>query len=145
MTAGLGCVLQTAEPHWWEIESTMAHEPRTQEPASPRQPFTFYAAKGRVYASNVDQKLIDLGALTQQADGYCYLLDGNQQAAQGLPSAEAALRHIADNTRFLYLDGQFTALADARENAAVNLDGAARIDVMLDVLRSGERMQDAGT
>jgi hypothetical protein len=143
MTASLGCVLQTAEAYPWEIERTMANESRTQEPAAPRLAFTLYAANGRVYVSNVAQKLIDLGALTQQADGYCYLLDGNQQTAQGFPSAEAALRHIADNIRFLYLDGQFTALPDLRGTPGVSLDGAARIDVMLDVLRSGEKIQDA--
>ena len=112
-------------------------------PASPRQAFTFYAANGRVYVSNSEQKLIDLGALTPQGDGFGYLLDGNQLAAQGLPSAEAALRHIADHIRFLYLDGQFTALADMRGNQSVHLDGAPRIDVILDELQRGEPMEDA--
>jgi hypothetical protein len=123
----------------------MASHSSPAEPAAPRQAVTFYAADGRVYASNVDQKLIDLGSLTQQGDGgFCYLLDGNKQSAQGLPSAGAALRHVADNIGFLYLDGQFTALADLRESgAAVHLDGAERIDVMLDVLQSGQPMEDA--
>ncbi len=121
----------------------MATHPTRPEPASPRQPFTFYAANGRVYASNAAQKLIDLGVLTQQGDTYGYLLDGNQQAAEGLPSAEAALRHIADHVKFLYLDGQFTAVADLRGTDGVNLDGAASIDVMIDELQSGERTEDA--
>jgi hypothetical protein len=113
-------------------------------PASPRQAFTFYAADGRVYVSNADQKLIDLGELTQGEGGFGYVLDGNQATAQGLPSAEAALRHIADNIRYLYLDGQFTALADLREEGTpVHLDKAARIDVMMDVLQRGEPMEDA--
>jgi hypothetical protein len=117
----------------------VASTPR--EPASPRQAFTFYAANGQIYVSNVKQKLIALGPLTEEDQGYGYVLDGNQQTGHGLPSPEAALRHVADNIQFLYLDGQFTALADARET--VNLDGAARIDVMLDELPSGEGMQDA--
>jgi hypothetical protein len=111
--------------------------------ASPRQAFTFYAANGRVYVSNVKQKLIDLGALTEEGNGWRYLLDGNQQAAEGLPSPEAALRHIADHTRFLYLDGQFTALADLRETGNVHLDGAASVEVIIDELQSGERIEDA--
>jgi hypothetical protein len=114
-----------------------------KETASPRQMFVFYAADGRVYASNVKQKLIDLGALTEDPTGWRYVLDGNQQTAEGLPSAEAALRHIADHTRFLYLDGQFTALVDLRETGNVHLDGAPHIEVMLDELRSGERIEDA--
>ena len=130
----------------------MAKPTTSQEPASPRVAFTFYAANGRVYASNVKQKLIDLGALTQQGDTYRYVLDGNQQAGEGFPSAEAALRHIADNTRFLFLDGQFTALADLRANGGagagaqasdLHLDDAARIDVMVDELKSGERIEDS--
>ena len=121
----------------------MPNQEMTQEPASPRSAFSFYAANGRVYASNVAQKLIDLGALTQQTDGWCYLLDGSKQSAQGLPSAEAALRHIADHVPFLYLDGQFTAVADLRETGRVSLEGAARIDVMIDELQSGERAEDA--
>lgn len=121
----------------------MPNQDTTQEPASPRSAFTFYAADGRVYASNVAQKLIDLGALTQQPDGWCYVLDGNKQTAQALSSAEAALRHIADHVPFLYLDGQFTALADLRPTGHVSLDGAARIDVMIDELQSGERAEDA--
>jgi hypothetical protein len=124
----------------------MATDP-TREPASPRHAFTFYAAHGRVYASNARQKLIDLGALTQQDGGWRYVLDGNQQSAGSFPSAEAALRHIADNSPFLYLDGQFTAVADLRGedagNRNVRLDGAARIEAMIDELRSGERIEDA--
>jgi hypothetical protein len=120
----------------------MAHQDTPQEPASPRQAFTFYAADGRVHASNVAQKLIDLGSLQQQADGWCYLLDGNKHTGERLPSAEAALRHIVDHVRFLYLDGQFTALADMRGNAGVHLDGAPRIDVMIDELQSREPIED---
>jgi hypothetical protein len=122
----------------------MADETNTQrEPAAPRQAFTFYAANGRVYASNVSQKLIDLGSLGEQAGGWCYLLDGNKQSAQGFATPEAALRHIAEATAFLYLDGQFTALADLRDTGQVSLGGAKRIDVVIDELRSGERIEDA--
>jgi hypothetical protein len=124
----------------------MARQNAPQEPASPRLTYSFYAAEGRVYVSNARQKLIDLGALTQRDQGWCYLLDGNQQAGEGFPSPDAALRHIADHTRFLYLDGQFTALADLREgDTPVHLDGAARIDVSIDVLQHGEPMEDART
>lgn len=109
-----------------------------------QQAYTLYAADGRVYASNAQQKLIDLGSLSQaQDDGYCYVLDGNQLAGQGLPSAEAALRVIGQRMGFLYLDGQFTALADLRGNDAVHLDGAPRVDVVLDELAPGEPIQDA--
>ena len=106
------------------------------------QPFTLYAARGRVYASNRDQKLIDLGALTRDDEGsVSWLLDGNQQRGTGFANEDAALRDLAEHLRFLWLDGQFTAVADAR--AGVNLEGAARLDIVLDELAPGEREYDA--
>jgi len=114
---------------------------KSSQPASPRQPFTFYAAQGRIYVSNNAQKLIDLGSLTESGQRFAYRLDGNQQEGEGFPSAHAALRHVADHVRFLFLDGQFTALEDAR--GSVNLQDAASIEVLLDELKSGEPAQDA--
>jgi hypothetical protein len=108
-----------------------------------QQPFTLYAAQGRVYASNVDEKLIDLGSLAQADDGWQYRLDGNGQAAGGLPDAQSALQHLATHLRFLYLDGQFTALVDERGSAALDLGDGARLDILLDELPPGERIQDA--
>ncbi|MBK6008135.1 hypothetical protein JJB11_18690 [Ramlibacter ginsenosidimutans] len=107
------------------------------------QPFTLYAAKGRVYARNRDQKIVDLGTLTRGDDGWSYLLDGNQQSAGGFSSDEQALRDLGRNLRFLWLDGQFTAVADAKDDATLALDGATRLDIELDELPPGGRMQDA--
>ena len=106
------------------------------------QPFTLYAARGRIYASNRDQKLIDLGPLTRDDSGsFSWLLDGNQQRGSGFFTEEAALRDLADHLRFLWLDGQFTAVADSREG--VDLQGATRVDIVLDELAPGEREFDA--
>lgn len=119
-----------------------APTPDVSDSERPRQLFTLYAAHGRIYCSNVDQKLVDLGALTRRDDGLSYLLDGNQLTGYGLPGQEEALRQVAERIDFLWLDGQFTALADVR--GQVNLEGATRIDVALHVPQPGERMQDAG-
>ena len=109
-----------------------------------QQPFTLYAAGGRIYARNADQKLIDLGALERMdSGGFRYLLDGNHELGEGFFTEEAALRDIAGKIRFLWLDGQFTAVADAREGGDVNLDGATQVDILLDELKPGERMYDA--
>lgn len=77
-------------------------------------PFVLYAVRGRVYASNVKNKLVDLGRLSHDgADGtYAYLLDGDKATGSGFADAQAALAHIAQTTTFLFLDGQFTALED---------------------------------
>lgn len=111
--------------------------------ASGKKAFILYAAQGRIYASNVDQKLVDLGALTQDDGGFCYRLDGNGLTRGDLPSAQAALEHLASQLRFLFLDGQFTAVADARESGEIDLENATRLDIVLDELAPGERIQDA--
>jgi hypothetical protein len=112
--------------------------------AYPRpQPFTLYAAHGRIYASNVDQKLIDLGAISRNDQGFCWLLDGNQERGDGHLTEEAALRDLSRRISFLFLDGQFTANADVRDTD-ISLDGATRLDVTLDELAPGERMENAG-
>jgi hypothetical protein len=109
--------------------------------AARQQPYTLCAAHDRVYARNVDGKLIDLGALHHGEGGACYRLDGNGQSADGFFTEEEALRDLGHNLRFLWLDGQFTALADVRDT--VDLQGACQVDIMLDELQPGERAFDA--
>ena len=123
----------------------MAHpDDRAHAPAPRRQqPFTLYAAGGRVYARNTDQKLVDLGELRQDGSAWSYALDGNHQTGSGFFTAEEALRDIGRSIRFLWLDGQFTAVADAGEGGDVNLDGATQVEIMLDEMAPGERMYDA--
>jgi hypothetical protein len=109
-----------------------------------RQPFVLYAAKGRIYARNRTQKVIDLGAITHEDGGsFRYLLDGNQQSDGGFFTEEEALHAIARGIRFLWLDGQFTAVGDARDDANLDLDGATRITIELDEMPPGERAVDA--
>jgi hypothetical protein len=106
------------------------------------QPFTLYAAGGRLYATNPAPKLIDLGEHKRDESGaFCWLLDGNHERGSGFFSEEAALGDVAEKLRFLWLDGQFTAVADAR--AGVDLTGASRLDIVLDELAPGERAYDA--
>jgi hypothetical protein len=109
-----------------------------------RQPFSFYAAQGRIYVRNRDQKIIDLGTLVRQDSGaWRYELDGNGDAAGGFFTEEAALQDVVNSIRFLWLDGQFTAVADSKEDPSLDLSGATRLDVELDELPPGEREFDA--
>lgn len=111
--------------------------PAADLPASPTAPpghtFTLYAVGGRLYASNVRDKLVDLGTLDRGDGGYRYRLDGDDRAAaSGFDTAEDALADVAGTVTFLYLDGQFTALADAGGAARPDLEDATRIHVTLD-------------
>jgi hypothetical protein len=107
-------------------------------------PFVLYALKGRVYASNVKQKLVDLGRLSQDGEGgtYSYLLDGDKSTGSGFADAQEALTHIAQTTTFLFLDGQFTALEDLGGAERPDLADAPRLEVALDPLGRGERAID---
>ena len=125
------------------MASTTPTDPRAEALAGRKQDFTLYATNGRVYARNVEQKVIDLGALTREDGGLCYLLDGNKLSGAGFANEEAALRDIAGQLRFLWLDGQFTAVADARDDPSLNLDGATELQITLDELQPGERVEDA--
>jgi hypothetical protein len=125
------------------MASSNPNDPQAAALAGRKQPFTLYAANGRIYARNTDLKVIDLGALAREGGRVGYLLDGNQVRGEGLADEMAALRHIAANLRFLWLDGQFTAVADARDDPALNLDGATELEITLDELEPGERVFDA--
>ena len=102
--------------------------------AHPAHSFTLYAYRGRVYASNVRDKLIDLGSLAPQDDGtWAYELDGEKcPNATGFASAEEALAAVAECVTFLYLDGQFTAQRDLSDVHRPDLPDAPQILVALD-------------
>ena len=121
--------------------STTAPSPAAGSATTAGVPFMLYALKGRVYASNVKQKLVDLGRLSQDGDSvgtYSYLLDGDKSTGSGFADAQEALVHIAQTTSFLFLDGQFTALEDLGGAGRPDLADAPRLEVTLDPLGRGE-------
>ena len=122
-------------------DSTVPSPPASGSRSGASVPFFLYALRGRVYASNVKQKLIDLGRLTQQDDGtWTYLLDGDKSTGAGFETPEAALQHMAATTTFLFLDGQFTALEDLGGVDRPDVQAAPQCEVSLDSLGRGERM-----
>ncbi len=95
--------------------------------------FTLYAWHGHVYASNVRDKLIDLGRLDQDGDTWSYALDGDAcPAGSGFASAGQALAEVARCLTFLYLDGQFTAQRDQSGMPGPGLAEAPQAVVTLD-------------
>lgn len=114
------------------------------EGSGPTQTFILYAANGRVYATNVRQKLVDLGSLTEREDGYTYLLDGNKASGSSFKTVGAALKGIGDSTTFLFLDGQFTALQDLRGDSGPYLSGATQLEVTVPELEEAADSSDNG-
>jgi len=113
-------------------------------PAGTKTRYRFYAAGDRLYARNVEGKVVDLGRLTRHADGsWHYFLDGNKLAGGGTPTPETAMADAARRMGFLYLDGQFTSVEDARTHPDLDLDKAPAVELTMDELQPGERMQDA--
>ncbi|WP_313311329.1 hypothetical protein [Pulveribacter sp.] len=96
--------------------------------------FTLYAYRGRLCASNVRGKLIDLGSLAERSgSGWAFELDGEGSlGACGYASAEQALTAAAESMTFLFLDGQFTAQRDLSDVPRPDLPHAPQVVVALD-------------
>jgi hypothetical protein len=105
---------------------------RQAQASGTAQSYTLYAADGRVYASNIRQKLVDLGELAPEGGAFGYRLDGNQASGSGFADEKAALRDLGKALSFLFLDGQFTALTDQRGHAGPDLSDAPQIEITLD-------------
>lgn len=71
--------------------------------------FRLFAHGDRVLAQNIDGKLIDLGALETKGDRHAVRLDVDPLDLQPSHSVEAALRAVASQLTFDYLDGLFTS------------------------------------
>ncbi len=108
----------------------------TPEPAVSTHPahrFTLYAYQGHVHVSNVRGKLIDLGSITEDGDGWSYALDDEKCPGEsGFASAQEALAAVARCVTFLYLDGQFTAQRDLSDVHRPDLPDAPQLQVSLD-------------
>ncbi|MEJ7932260.1 hypothetical protein WG922_19960 [Ramlibacter sp. AN1015] len=119
-----------------------APDPDVPDGEPPRQRFRLYCTGERIYCVNPDHKLVDLGGLTaRQGAGVRWELDGTHATGDAADAAEA-LRQIAQRLEFFWLDGQFTALADLRDE--VNLEGAEQLDLVLRLPQPGEHPSALG-
>lgn len=101
------------------------------------QTYALYASHGRVYAENRDGKLIDIGSVRKEGNLYRCRLDADGVLTEALESPERAMADIQQRIGFLYMDGQFTALPDARQQARLAADApSTRITLGQDVHES---------
>lgn len=90
---------------------------RIPDPTLPQfdRPFRLFAAEKRVLAQNAVGKLIDIGAIEHRHDGHCAIhLDVDAIDTGPHPDPQSALRALVPKLSFDYLDGLFTAEANAR-------------------------------
>ncbi|CBW76863.1 unnamed protein product (plasmid) [Mycetohabitans rhizoxinica HKI 454] len=79
------------------------------------RPFRLFATEKRVLAQNAVGKLIDIGAIEHLHDGHCAIhLDVDAINTGPQPNPQSALRTLVPKLNFDYLDGLFTAEANAR-------------------------------
>jgi transposase InsO family protein len=99
------------------------------------RPFRLFATEKRVLAQNAVGKLIDIGAIEHRHDGHCAIhLDVDAINTGPQPNPQSALRALVPKLNFDYLDGLFTAEANARFDGRLDMTDVTEFNV------GGERL-----
>ncbi|HTK01643.1 MAG TPA: hypothetical protein VL522_18590 [Bordetella sp.] len=93
--------------------------------------FALSAAAGRLYIQNAAGKVIEVGDLCEERGRYGYRLDQGAIQGQDLPDLGSALRHLASQLTFLYVDGLFRQLPDSAAEASAHSMSAAPLFITL--------------
>ncbi|WP_066633841.1 hypothetical protein [Bordetella sp. H567] len=93
--------------------------------------FALSAAAGRLYIQNAAGKVIEVGDLFEEQGRYGYRLDQGAIQGQDLPDLGSALRHLASQLTFLYVDGLFQQLPDSAAEASVHSMSAPPLFITL--------------
>src|SRR4051812_25043100 len=95
-----------------------------------RSRFRLFALHERILAQNPDGKLIDIGAITKEAEGHVARLDVGEISTAPQHSPRDALASLSALLSFDYLDGLFTSIAPTEPHAL--LDECPSVQFMLD-------------
>jgi hypothetical protein len=93
--------------------------------------FALSTAAGRLYIQNAAGKVIEVGDLVEEQGRYAYRLDQGTIHGQDLPDLGSALRHLASQLTFLYVDGLFRQLPDSAAEANTHSVSAPPLHVTL--------------
>jgi hypothetical protein len=93
--------------------------------------FALSVAAGRLYIQNAAGKVIEVGDLFEEQGRYAYRLDQGAIQGQGMPDLGSALRHLASQLTFLYVDGLFQQLPDSAAEAGAHSVSAPPLFVTL--------------
>ncbi|OZI23120.1 hypothetical protein CAL26_06470 [Bordetella genomosp. 9] len=93
--------------------------------------FALSATAGRIYIQNAAGKVIEVGDLLEEQGRYSYRLDQGAVVGRDLPDLGSALKHLAGQLTFLYVDGLFRQLPDSAAEASSHSMSAAPVFVTL--------------
>jgi hypothetical protein len=88
--------------------------------ASPSREFGISVASGRIYVQNAAGKVIEVGDMVEQQGIYSYRLDAGAIQGQQFGNLDSALRHLASQLTYLYLDQLFKQLPDSAAEAGAH-------------------------
>lgn len=110
--------------------------------------FALSATAGRIYIQNAAGKVIEVGDLLEEQGRYRYQLDQGAIVGRDLPDLSSALKHLAGQLTFLYVDGLFRQLPDSAAEASTHSMSAPPVFVTLadgtDELRGAGGAETAG-
>jgi hypothetical protein len=113
------------------VESPLdARDMRGDAPPAAHQ-FALSASAGRLYIQNAAGKVIEIGDLVEEQGRYGYQLDQGSIRGQDLPDLGSALRHLASQLTFLYVDGLFRQLPDSAAEASAHSMSAPPLFITL--------------
>jgi hypothetical protein len=112
------------------VESPMdAKQVESGAPAAHQ--FALSATAGRIYIQNTAGKVIEVGDLLEEQGRYGYQLDQGAIVGRDLPDLGSALKHLAGQLTFLYVDGLFRQLPDSAAEASTHSMSAPPVFVTL--------------
>jgi hypothetical protein len=108
------------------MESPVADE----QAGKPRE-FGLSVAGGRIYIQNAAGKVIEVGDMVEEHGIYSYRLDAGAIQGQQFGSLDPALRHLAAQLTYMYLEQMFLQLPDSAAEAGAHsiTRPALRIDL----------------
>lgn len=120
---------------------------RTQA-STPQRPalvhhYTLYISHGHVLARNSKGKLIDLGAVRDEAGRLSYRLDVGGVIGNHFETTEKLLQDVAAKLAFAYLDDQFTSLPDCVETLGIDAELDPYLEITLEDVTPHQAGADA--
>ena len=101
-------------------------------------PYLLYSCQSRLLVENIDGHVVDIGGAELVGGKLRWQLDGKEAKGTTENEAEEMLNDVARHLSFLFVDGQFTSLADVRGEYGDRLDNAPSREISLSELNDSD-------